>query len=124
MRIGIDCKPLQRGPAGVQTYLRNLLPEMASIPETEVACFFSMAFEAPELPAGVKRIPVKGPWINNWVWMEWQLPSAVRKAAGGCRVPGVGGRGLWMESCEQGPKEGRQAPAADTPAVNFKRSTP
>ncbi|HEY3132771.1 MAG TPA: glycosyltransferase family 1 protein [Acidobacteriota bacterium] len=65
----------------MQTYLRNLLPELASIPEIQVACFFSMAFEAPALPAGVKRIPVKGPWINNWVWMEWQLPRAVRRMA-------------------------------------------
>ncbi len=139
MHIGIDCKPLQEGPAGVQTYLRNLVRELASIPEIRVTCFYSTAFKAPELPAGGDVKAVKGPWINNWVWTEWQLPRAVHasNAPGGCRVPGVGGQGsgigyrvsevggsgVGTEDSEQGRSEGLDRAAADTRPVTSKQSS-
>ncbi|MBI2822868.1 MAG: glycosyltransferase family 4 protein [Acidobacteria bacterium] len=85
IRIGIDCKPLQEGAAGVRTYLRNLLPALASCSGVNLVCFFSAAYGTPDLPAGAETKRVIGPWINNWIWMQWQLPVAVsqsRRAAG------------------------------------------
>lgn len=79
LRVGIDCKPLQEGSSGVRTYIGNLLREIASLPNIQLTCFFSSAFRPPDLPAKVHVMPVAGPWINNWVWMEWQLPRAVRQ---------------------------------------------
>ena len=91
MRIGVDCKPLQEGAAGVQTYLRNLLRELASVSELQLVCFYCAGLQPPDLPQGVDAGRVSGPWINNWIWMEWQLPRAVwRMSRGECRVANAG----------------------------------
>ncbi|MBI3940897.1 MAG: glycosyltransferase family 4 protein [Acidobacteria bacterium] len=81
MHVGIDCKTLQDGPAGMRTYLRNLLDALVDIPGIRLSCFICAAFKDPDLPAGVGIRRVAGPWINNFVWIEWQLLRAARRMA-------------------------------------------
>ena len=78
MRIGVDCLALQNGAAGVKTYLRNLLPHLALVPDVELVRFVSSAFPEPaDLGDGAQTVRVSGRWWNNWVWMRLQLPRAV-----------------------------------------------
>ncbi|HEY2930792.1 MAG TPA: glycosyltransferase family 1 protein [Acidobacteriota bacterium] len=83
LHVGIDCRPLQEGAAGVRTYLRGLLREFARFSNLQVTCFCSRALPAVELGISsphVTLVNVAGRWVNNWFWTEWQLPRAVMKS--------------------------------------------
>ncbi|MGI8785214.1 MAG: glycosyltransferase family 4 protein [Acidobacteriota bacterium] len=78
----------------MRTYLWNLLRELSDVPDLRLTCFVSGALPQPDLSPKVQRQSVAGPWVNNWIWTEWQLPRSLSSKARR-RTDGAGGIDLF-----------------------------